>query len=50
MDEEEEKLVRAVIAGASEALKYKDKHPQAFNGEILKHVTVNAKKVAKNID
>lgn len=47
---EEEKLIRAVIAGASEAVKYKDKHRNATNEEILKHVTLNAKKIAKNID
>jgi len=50
MEEEEERMVRAVIAGASEALKYKDKHPKAFNEEVLKHVTLNAKKIAKNVD
>ncbi len=46
----EEKLMRAVIAGASEAVKYKDKNPKATNEEILKHVTLNAREIAKNID
>lgn len=50
MDEQEEKLIRAVIAGAAEALKYKDKHDRATNAEILKFITLNAKKIAKNVD
>ena len=50
MDEEEEKMVRAVIAGASEALKYREKHPKALDDEIIKFVSLNAKKIAKNVD
>jgi len=50
MDEDEERMVRAVIAGASEAMKFKDEHPEAFNEETMKHVTLNAEKIAKNID
>ena len=50
MDEEEEKMVRAVIAGASEALKYREKHLKALDDEIIKFVSLNAKKIAKNVD
>lgn len=50
MDEEEEKLVRAVIAGASEALKEKAKNPNGFDDDVMKIITNKAKKIAKNID
>jgi len=50
MDEEDERMVRAVIAGASEALKFKDENSKAFNEEIMKFITLNAEKIAKNID
>ena len=49
MDEEDEMMVRAVIAGASEALKYKKEH-EALDEEAMKFVTLNAEKIAKKID
>jgi len=54
MDEEEkeviEKMSRAVIAGASEALKKKAENPNSFDEEVMKFITLNAKKIAENID
>ena len=50
MDEEDERMVRAVIAGASAALKEKAKNPNSFDEEVMKKVTLGARKIAKNID
>ena len=50
MEEEEERMIRAVIAGASEALKFKSKNPKSFDEDALKFVALNAEKIAKNID
>ena len=43
-------LKRAVIAGASEALKYKEENTRASDEEVLKHITNKAKEIADNID
>jgi len=43
-------LKRAVIAGASEALNYRERKPSASDEEILKHITKNAEKIEENID
>ena len=43
-------IKRAVIAGASHALKFKGKNPRATDQEILKDVTENAEKIVRKID
>jgi len=43
-------LKRAAIAGASEALKYKEKNPRASDEEIIKHIAKKAKEIEENID
>ena len=50
MEEEEERVVRAVIAGASEALRFKGKNPKVFDDDVMRFVTLNAEKIAKNVD
>ena len=47
MKEEDYKL--AVIAGASEAAKFKSENPWATDEEIIKHVTDNAEKILAEI-
>ena len=46
----EKRLRMAVIAGASEAIKYKEKHPHALEQEILRYVTQEARKIVSEID
>ena len=47
---DDNKMRVAVIAGASEALKYKEKNPKAMDFEILQHITRNARIIVGNID
>jgi len=46
----EKKIKMAVISGASEAIKFKDKNPDATNEEVMQHITDNSEKIAGNID
>ena len=50
MADREKRLRMAVIAGASEAIKYKEKHPHALEQEILRYVTQEARKIVSEID
>lgn len=50
MDQETYKLNMAVIAGASEALKFLEENPKAFSRDVLQHVTNNAEQILKKID
>jgi len=50
MPEEEKKTRMAVIAGAASALRYKDKHPDASEQEVIQHVTNNAEDILDKID
>ena len=45
-----EGLKVAVIAGASEALKYKDKNPRASDQEIIQHVADKTNEIINNIE
>ena len=47
---EKKRIELAVIAGASQALKYKERNPRATDQEILQHVTKEVKNVINKID
>ncbi|MEM3067667.1 MAG: hypothetical protein QXX91_03340 [Thermoplasmata archaeon] len=49
-DNEPSRLKRAVIAGAAEALKYKNKNIKKSDDEVIKHITSNVDKIIDNID
>lgn len=40
----------AIIAGASRALRYKEKYPDASNEESLRYVVSKADEIIENID
>lgn len=50
MDEEKRVIQMAVIAGASHALKYKNKHWKAEDGEILQHINEKMEEILAKID
>ncbi|MBI5803724.1 hypothetical protein HY450_00605 [Candidatus Pacearchaeota archaeon] len=52
MVERDYPLKMAVIAGASEAIKYKDKHPRAMTEEIIQYITEKKKmeEILKKVD
>ena len=50
MNEEEKRLVMAVIAGAAHGVRYKEQNPRASQEEIIQHITDNAKEILANID
>ncbi|MEK6898114.1 MAG: hypothetical protein AABX28_02025 [Nanoarchaeota archaeon] len=41
---------RAIIAGASCALTYKEKHPNASEEEVMSHVTEGMREIIRNIE
>ncbi len=43
-------LERAVISGASHALKYKEKHPRATEQEVLKYITDRIEEIIENME
>ncbi len=46
----EKQLKMAVIAGASHALKYKEKNFRATEEEVLQHISKNTDKIIKQMD
>ncbi len=40
----------AVVAGAATAMKYKEKHPNASESEVMNHVTQNISRIIEDID
>ena len=50
MEKENYRLKMAVIAGASSALKYKDKKLRATTEEVIQHITENVAGIIKEID
>ena len=50
MAKNEKRIKIAVIAGASSALKYKERNPKATEQEILQHVTSEANLILSRID
>jgi len=50
IDDIESKLKRAVIAGASEALKFKNENPRASDEEAMQTVTSDVDAILSRID
>ncbi|NCO11134.1 hypothetical protein GW924_00825 [Candidatus Pacearchaeota archaeon] len=48
--EEEKRLKMAVIAGAAEAAKFKDKNWKASQEDVIRHITEKVDEILKNID
>ena len=44
-----ETMKMAVVAGAAVAMKYKEKHPNASESEIMNHVTQNMSRIIEDI-
>ena len=49
MREENLKLRMAIIAGASHALKYRDKNPRADTAEVIKHISDKADEILEKM-
>lgn len=49
MDKENE-LKMAIIAGASYAIRYKEKHPRATEDEVIQHIAGKVKEILQKID
>ena len=47
---DEGKIKMAIIAGASSALKYKEKNPRASDQEIIRHVNQEASSIVLTIN
>jgi len=50
MEDEEKRLRMAIIAGASEAARFKNRNWRATEEEVIQHVTDNANNILKEID
>ncbi|MBU0466644.1 MAG: hypothetical protein KJ718_02790 [Nanoarchaeota archaeon] len=48
--EEDYKLKMAIIAGASHALKFKEKNPHATEQEVLQHITEKTNEILSKIE
>ncbi len=48
--DEKKMLKMALIAGASEAMKYKNEHPSASTEEVIRHVSANSSEVVSKIN
>lgn len=45
-----ERMVRALIAGAAITLDYKEKHPKASEAEVISYVTKESKRIISEIE
>jgi hypothetical protein len=50
MDDEERRLRMAVIAGAAQAIRFKEKNPRSQEDEVIRHITEKAKEILEKID
>ena len=50
MGEDKNRMKMAIISGASNAIRYKEKNPGATEEEVIKHVTKEVEKILKEID
>lgn len=50
MSKNEDIMKRAVIAGASHAIRYKEEHPSDSEQDVLKHVMKNLRTIIEEID
>jgi len=50
MESEEKRLRMAIISGAAEAIRLKERKPRATEDEILQHITENVERILERID
>ena len=50
MEDEEKRLKMAIIAGAAEAARFKEKNPRATEEQIIQYVTNKTSKILERID
>ena len=50
MEDEEKRLKMAIIAGAAQAARFKEKNPKATEEKVIQHVTDNVEEILKKID
>lgn len=50
MKDEQKRLKMAIIAGASHALKFKEKNWRATEDEVIRHVSENVGEILEKID
>ena len=48
--EEEYKIKMAMIAGATQAIKFKNRNPRASDQEIIQHVSEKSDEILNNIE
>jgi len=49
-DDVNKRLKMAIIAGASNAIRFKEKKPRASEEEVIQHVAKNTDKILEKID
>lgn len=49
-EKDERKIKMAIIAGASEAMKFKERNLRATDSEVLQHVTQRLRELVRNIE
>ena len=50
MEDENNRLKMAIIAGAAKAIRFKEKNPRLTEQEVIRHVTDNTAEILDNID
>jgi|LWDU01.1.fsa_nt_gi archaellum component FlaC len=50
MEEEFDKLKMAVISGAANAIKFKERNPRALESEIMQYISTNVEEILEKID
>jgi acetone carboxylase gamma subunit len=50
MKDEDKRLKMAIIAGASHAIKFKEKNWRATEDEVVRHVSENVREILEKID
>ena len=49
-DKERRRLKMAIIVGASKAIEYKERHPNATESEVIRHINENIREILGKID
>jgi hypothetical protein len=50
MEGVDKRLKMAIIAGAANAVKFKDKNPRATEDQVIRHISENAEEILDKID
>ena len=50
MEEEERRIHMAVIAGAAQAIRFKEQNPRSQEDEVIRRITENVKEILEKID